>query len=104
MAARKSKKTTTAAAAPTTRTKRTLADRVKKFDLDKLLKLKANAEETIRTIAAEGLRREEAYKALKDTSVLDDAQPVLTKQLTPNVTVTTPYAAPTNGRSSTTSP
>lgn len=116
MAARKKTKTTkTTATTPTTgtRTKRTLADRVKKFDLDKLAKLKTVAEDTIRVIAAEGLRREQAHRALQDTSVLDNGiTPTTTTPAAKTTTTALPYssgtggigALPNNGRSQTTSP
>lgn len=54
-----------------TRKRRTLAERIQSFDLQKLTALKLQAEQTIRTIAAEGLRREEAHRALRDVSILD---------------------------------
>lgn len=95
-----------------TRTRRTLADRIQGFTLEKLAKMKVEAESVIRTIAAEGLRRQEAHKVLQDTSAIDTSK-VAVDPTEPVVQIN-PYAgtppnvstAPvsTNGRSVTTSP
>ena len=87
----------------TTRKRRDLAERIKTFDTAKIMALKATAEQTIRLVAAEGQRRQADFAAMQDTTLLDSLNGTTTKAISPNVVVSTPYAAP-NGRPSTTSP
>ena len=104
--ARPKKTATTPKAPKQTRKRRDLAERIKTFDTAKIMALKATAEQTIRLIAAEGLRRQSEFATMQDTSVLTETTPTV-KVVTEHAVMTTPYAAtatPNNGRSSTTSP
>jgi len=77
-----------------------LAERVKKFDLDKLVALRNNAIQTLQVIAEEGKRRNRANEALRDLSVLQSLKEELTAEPedtatppVPNGTTTTETAA-----------
>lgn len=55
------------------RKRKSLEERLQRFDLQKLTRLKHDAEIMIRAISAEGSRREQIYRDLKDTLVLDQS-------------------------------
>jgi len=117
MAARKNG-TTTTSETKTTRKRRDLAERLKSFDVDKIMRLKAEAERTIRLIASEGLRRQGVFTQMQDLSILTEVNETGTTAVTGTVTGRTPSnepnisnrsstgtpTLPENGRTQTTSP